>query len=806
MAGPVTGPSPTPIPVLPPVVVPPPDHLPVGLTYQDQESSWVNGCPGCAARDPSGACASSRLDLFHARLFFAQDADGLPWIVTKGPEGFQLALDPWYCDPVWQPQLAGQRRLRLGFNLPEGWRADGVNIVTAPDFVPPVPVGGLPSGVTNPGIPSGTTPGGQPVTWKDVLGKAVSIAEAAGLLKQLGGKEDFAGVVAALIGVVTGEGEIGRRLESLAPGFADALVPHFIGLTAAITDAQHALARSTEHAAEATGQAISDGVTSLGPGLLAGVVDAAKGVFRAIVQLLKELLADADALTTAASQTLVEGMLRVFEETLVREMPVTPANVHAVAGAAIRDALAAGLTAHLAALGIELLHPAKHMGLPEMAALIAEFAGFKEIIGPTTTPTLRYALQLPGTHRAANLFRTELPDSFDAKLQAARGAIAFSDYAQVLAMRGYPPEWVQVLVGDTYLHPPIRAIAQLVEGSEADPAWIAQKFRDLGLSPTDIRMGVAAVAMKTTMPGRQQLTTKATAEYVGGRLTREDYSASLTAAGLPAMHREYWLRAADLQRRGDTMEKAGAAIVKQYTARLLDRGEAAAQLAGVGFVAEEVTARLLEADYALRLQQTKAVTKDQLAEVTHIRTSTLASLKAQLKARQLDRTTFQLWGEALGYAPAYVAVVADTVLLGPAAAHADQLPIVGLGAVEAAAAAVAPTLMAGVTAGRIPAAWAVAELHQLGLPADLAKTIIDLAEVLGLHLTSPLHLVLPLEGAGRLTWEGLAAAAVQLVHRGQGGTRFLEDALTALGVDSAWAGDTTSILSTLERLFIKRRP
>src|SRR5260370_15996359 len=106
----------------------------------------------------------------------------------------------------------------------------------------------------------------------------------------------------------------------------------------------------------------------------------------------------------------------------------------------------------------------------------------------------------PTEHRAAAHFRSTLPPIEVVRELAAIGELDPNKYIERLEFAGYPEPYPGLLNDIRFTPPNARFLAQLLDGSETDKAWLTDQFRRLGVSPRDITPRPPTLAPKTPPP------------------------------------------------------------------------------------------------------------------------------------------------------------------------------------------------------------------------------------------------------------------------------------------------------------------
>jgi len=651
------------------------------------------------------------------------------------------------------------------------------------------PGAGLPFGHPNVRSPGGG--GGRP----PISVGGLNVGDIGTLLSAFGAGADVSGIVRVIAGLVLAAGGINSTLGDLAPGLTAGLAPGFQGLSSALDDLSPGLGGRLASALDdhaTRGQTATERANAF---LLGAAPGAVNPIFQALVDSAGNTLHRLGDAYKGALDTLIGRMLDLFRDEIEAHAPVHPGNVDKVAAGALRAALTAGSAAQLAGMALELLHPIKSMGVQQAIGVLASFAGFDEIIKPFFGATLRYGMGLPAEHRAAAHFRSVLPPPEVARELAAIGLLDPNKYIERLELAGYPEPYPGLLNDIRFTPPNARFLAQLLDGSETDKGWLARQFRRLGFSPENIERGVVAAELKTTAPGRGRLVSVVLDAYKKGRFTDAELDAGLEGAGLSAVHRGYYRRVAELERRGDRMELIATEVVTQYRNDVVGEAALKQQLTALGFTEDEITIRVTAADLTKGAKQVQDEVKATEAEIRALKSKGLTLASRQLRAGFLDRATFVRVAGGMGYTRQFAETAADAALLqGKIKTKAGE-PAIGTGALEETTAKIAELIAAEVAAKRMGRLAAVVSLRSVGLPHDLASTLIDVAEA----LAGPDHRAgdygLPAGGAGG----GAFGLIAQAVAGGLGGVKSVSDLVGTILASLGLPGRDRAALSRLIR-------
>jgi len=588
--------------------------------------------------------------------------------------------------------------------------------------------------------------------------KGISPTDVLGFLRGSGVNVDLSGVIYVLAALVGQGGNIRASLDELPPALREALGPSFDNFGGALDRLVPGVGGQLAQALDVHGDKGQTATERSNAFLLGGVPQAVPPAFQALVDAagntLKGLVADYRNAAAGISQRL----LLLFRQDLEEFGAVRPDNVHELAGKVLGSAITAGTAAQLAGFTLELLHPLKNLGVQQAIGVLVQFAGFGEVVKPYLTASLRYGIQLPAEHRAAAHFRTQLPADQVVRELAAAGKVPVEKYEQRLLYAGYPDPYPRAFLEHLYAALPPRALAAFTDGSEADRPWLADKLRYSGVSPDDTRRIVRALELKAAQPGRVRLVGALLTAYKAGQLEHPDLEAGLAGAGLSDTHATYYLRAAELERRGDRMEAVAGEVANQYRNDVVSQDAARQLLTGLGFTADEIAVRLTVGELRRNLVQVKTEEKALETELRQLKAQGLKGALAQVRAGFLEPALFLATGQGMGYSRAYLDVALELEGLRGAPTSTPAAPAIGRGALVEIRDRMAALVAQQVTARQTSRVAAVVSLRAVGLPEDLASELVLLADAIAGPSAIGGDYGIRGAGAGGLGFEAIAAA------------------------------------------------
>ncbi len=569
---------------------------------------------------------------------------------------------------------------------------------------------------------------------------------------------DLSGVIYVLAALVAQGGNIRGSLDGLPPALREALGPSFDNFGGALDRLVPGVGGQLAQALDVHGDKGQTATERANAFFLGQVPATVPPAFQALVDAagstLKGLVSDYRDAAASISQRL----LVLFRRDLEEFGEVRPDNVHELAGRVLGSAITAGTAAQLAGFALELLHPLKNLGVQQAIGVLVQFAGFGEVVKPYLTASLRYGIQLPAEHRAAAHFRTQLPVDQVVRELAAAGKVPVDKYAQRLLYAGYPDPYPRAFLEHLYSALPPRALAAFTDGSEADRPWLADKLRYSGVSPDDTRRIVRALELKAAQPGRVRLVGALLTAYKAGQLEHADLEAGLAGAGLSDTHATYYLRAAELERRGDRMEAVAGEIATQARNDVLSPDAARQLLTGLGFTADEIAVRLTVVELRRNLVQVKAEEKALETEIRQLKAQGLKGALAQVRAGFLEPALFLATGQGMGYSRAYLDVALELAGLRGAPTSTPAAPAIGRGALVEIRDRIGQLVAQQVTARQTSRVAAVASLRAVGLPDDLASELVLLADAIAGPNPIGGDYGIRGGGAGGLGFDAIAAA------------------------------------------------
>jgi ribosomal protein S13 len=170
---------------------------------------------------------------------------------------------------------------------------------------------------------------------------------------------------------------------------------------------------------------------------------------------------------------------------LVPRVPVDYEHVGATGMAAFTSAFSLGLAAHGVAAAVDLLHPLKATHVNQLAAFLANMAGFGAISKETWYEDMRNFLGTPYMHYSRRYFRPTLPRERDLLEMMTEGDILYEDYERAMQYWGYRDPWIKPLLTQAYRDISPFQLALCLEDPVVSPADLYKMCRSANLEPHD---------------------------------------------------------------------------------------------------------------------------------------------------------------------------------------------------------------------------------------------------------------------------------------------------------------------------------
>jgi hypothetical protein len=294
--------------------------------------------------------------------------------------------------------------------------------------------------------------------------------------------------------------------------------------------------------------------------------------------------------------------------------PIQPGGHAPVAREMLGRAFGLGHEAHLLSSLAEVLHPIKHLGLPQIAALMADMAGFKEIVQADRGTRIKVALQRPAEYHANMIHRTRLLAPAEAQDLVQKRLLTVAAYKESLRYQGFDEDAVESLGSAVWLDPNLRTIGMVLDDSEVDPSWLRDKLNRTGLEDADVDLWEGALQRRAVRTFRHAYLNTVTDNYRDGFMDASSLESELLRLGVTAPARELIVARANLERHRTLAAALLKAAQESVDNREITVDEYRAVLAGLGMEPDfaAAAAALAEAKLTGKTMQKEQANLDKL--------------------------------------------------------------------------------------------------------------------------------------------------------------------------------------------------
>jgi hypothetical protein len=216
---------------------------------------------------------------------------------------------------------------------------------------------------------------------------------------------------------------------------------------------------------------------------------------------------------------LVLSARSVLYELLIPRLPVSFEHVGVTAVSAFGSAVGLGFAAHGLAAAADLVHPLKATALPQLAAFLADMAGFGVVARETWYEDMRNFLGTPYHHYSLQYFRPTIPPDRELCRLFSEACISEDDFRQGMRYWGYREEWISAYLRDVYRDPSARDLAIMLENPVLRSADVYAILRDGAYSPRSSELFTKGLEKKSLSPYMASYRTALTDLYAEGYIS-----------------------------------------------------------------------------------------------------------------------------------------------------------------------------------------------------------------------------------------------------------------------------------------------
>lgn len=296
---------------------------------------------------------------------------------------------------------------------------------------------------------------------------------------------------------------------------------------------------------------------------------------------------------------------------LVPRLPVSYEHVGSAAISAFAFAVGLGFAAHGVAVAADLVHPLKHTGLPQLAAFLADMAGFAAIARDTWYEDLNNFLGTPYKHYSLRYFRPSLPSEGNLDELYSRNHILAADYVRAMEYQGYRDEWISAMAKKAYRHPRVSDLSLMLQDPTMTTSDIYVELRHAGYSPHTSTVMTRQLVRKMVSLYLTAYRTQVMRLFEKGYMSEELFDSQLEPLRLSSEGLFLMKKTARFAFIEDHTDLSLSMFKDMYDKDLIDDSDFEASLAGLGIVKEKRDVVVS----AARVKKTARIAADEKAEI-----------------------------------------------------------------------------------------------------------------------------------------------------------------------------------------------
>lgn len=183
---------------------------------------------------------------------------------------------------------------------------------------------------------------------------------------------------------------------------------------------------------------------------------------------------------------------------------VTPERASEMAWNMFGVALGAGVLAHAASVGFEMVQPFKSLGFHQMTGMIAQLGSFGPVSAATLGQVHYAALRVPMSYAVNKVTRSRLPDDQLLQIMAVKPDIPMELFTKTMQYHGYSDFWIDRIKATMYHEPRYFELKMMSEDEAATDEWLWEKSRRAGFSEDDTKIMVSSYIKGATRDQRKE--------------------------------------------------------------------------------------------------------------------------------------------------------------------------------------------------------------------------------------------------------------------------------------------------------------
>jgi VIT1/CCC1 family predicted Fe2+/Mn2+ transporter len=287
-------------------------------------------------------------------------------------------------------------------------------------------------------------------------------------------------------------------------------------------------------------------------GALVGGFGALEGEMgKAAAALLQSNLAGDAAGIGAAVETAIGPAIDMMVSVMSAGGKTLPADITARLRGALLPVLTLGLTLEVATILAELIHPTKEMGFGGVSHFIHDTVGFQALADAYTRPVREAAIEIPTRYNIMRIMQPWAIRPQEARTLVQKRLLTPAQYAETLRYTGIQEQYVPLLQSDVWRELSIRDIQRIYDTENPSEQWTTQKLQRTGFADEDVVQLLKNLKKRSILADIGNVKALQRSQYKSGVLSRDDYSAKLSARGVTGQDASELLDAVDAERKFD---------------------------------------------------------------------------------------------------------------------------------------------------------------------------------------------------------------------------------------------------------------
>lgn len=371
---------------------------------------------------------------------------------------------------------------------------------------------------------------------------------------------------------------------------------------------------------------------------------------------------------------LAREQFNLVEQRLVKLGLSTPDNSVAAAAQELSEAAAFGIGSAAVTAAFEAVFPKQLNALNSAGPILAEMAGYKEVVEAIRTPLYDAAFGKSAEYHYRSIFKPELPDEADAVLWHSRRLLTDAQLRNVFNYSGLKAEYEEPFVQSAYRAISPFMLAAGFTNQDVDEAAIRDAAQFMGLRDKDVDILVQAVDVRSIQALRNSYVQEAMTAYGQGVVSDDELNTAFDDANWGNQAKALGLKRALLLRRINLARDAEATIVPEIRNGLLDEISGTTQLEDAGIQPWKAQLQATKANAgALIAQRKKQLSAEQALANQRVRNLTRAA-EAEFQRGNIDTAALTA---ALLAIPLDPVVAASIVAVQTAIAQGKQKFVYG---------------------------------------------------------------------------------------------------------------------------------